>query len=376
MTTIRSTDSSGNLITAAEGDENGKLEFDPQGNNVGFTDWWALSTQGTPDPTSGVEFPPFETIRNGQLVRYNADGIDVPPNFFFELSQFTFGGMFGLLEHQSRMSVPGGTRLLRNYVFSDDDGYMPFDLDDRGIQEAYDYAKEAINPTWVTVRIHVETNWALNSSWLPGSSQEDFADVDPPKETGDSIRDFLQMLSFADKMARLTDAKLKMVGLTDDERSKLLNALAYMLVSSDCVAAFRRAGIRTPAETLRDQGAVWAKFSLLGDPANNASLGITENERITIRDGASLYSQGTTVFEIPGKPVYTFWTVTSFRDGTYPFEEVVVHEIIHESRVGKHPYLPLGFFGIPLTGGHDLTGYEHYNDILENCRLPREDGNE
>ena len=105
MTTIRSTDSSGNLITAAEGDKNGKLEFDPQGNNVGFTDWWALSTQGTPDPTSGVEFPPFETIRNGQLVRYNADGMDVPPNFFFELSQFTFGGMFGLAEHISRVKI-------------------------------------------------------------------------------------------------------------------------------------------------------------------------------------------------------------------------------------------------------------------------------
>ncbi len=81
------------------------------------------------------------------------------------MTEFAFGSIFGLVEHQARISGLAGTRLLRNYVISDS-GIRGFPLSDRGLSQAYNYAIEETNPTWVTTRFRIDADWALNLSWV------------------------------------------------------------------------------------------------------------------------------------------------------------------------------------------------------------------
>lgn len=105
MSSLRSSVSNGTMITQDNGNEYGKLELDPQGSNVGFTDWWAQNAQGTPDPMPDYGFEPFETIRNGQLVRQSIDGISVPAAYFDRMTEFAFQSVFGIVEQRARISI-------------------------------------------------------------------------------------------------------------------------------------------------------------------------------------------------------------------------------------------------------------------------------
>lgn len=67
--------------------------------------------------------------------------------------------------------------------------------------------------------------------------------------------------------------------------------------------------------------------------------------------------------------VLMFFRDNSFNGtGTYSTTEVIVHEHIHSSGVGIHPWP----FSIGPTYGHDLDGYKHFRSILEACGKPEE----
>ncbi len=108
LSSVRSTDGNGDMVSdTSGGNEISQLELDPQGNNVGFTDWWQFSEGGTApdDPVPGNDLPHFETITNGNIVRNSIDGISVPRDYFNIMIEFAYGGMFGLSEHLSRPTL-------------------------------------------------------------------------------------------------------------------------------------------------------------------------------------------------------------------------------------------------------------------------------
>lgn len=176
VSTIRSSDQNGAMITQDDGSETGKLELDPQGNNVGFTDWWYLSQQGTPDPTAGGDFPAFETIRNGQIVRHNVDGIDVPAEYFGIMTEFAFGSIFGLIERQARISsTPVGYRRDTYALIRQRSNDPPIlrpggDRTPSNRPTTADGETEIYGYLTVTSPIY-SLNWSLNLSLLPQNNK-------------------------------------------------------------------------------------------------------------------------------------------------------------------------------------------------------------
>lgn len=132
--------------------------------------------------------------------------------------------------------------------------------------------------------------------------------------------------------------------------------------------AFEAAGISTPAEVIRDRGLIIAHYSSFKFADINGKIGITEIERSAIYNGINLKSQATTIFERPGS-IISIWKDTAFKGGEFSIDEVVPHEMIHGSSVGRH-YSLLSY--VFLFYGHDLTGYEHYQKIIDNCQFSSE----
>lgn len=105
MNSMRSTREDGTLIEQEGGSDLGKHELDPAGNSVGFADPYTVSY---PDPFPYF-FQPFESfvsLVNGQFQSYSVDGIQVPRSYFSDQIDLAFGGIFGLVEHQMRKSIP------------------------------------------------------------------------------------------------------------------------------------------------------------------------------------------------------------------------------------------------------------------------------
>jgi len=195
-----------------------------------------------------------------------------------------------------------------------------------------------------------------------GDDAPDDPSLDPPEDTWDFLRWELSVI-----LPLLRD-KVKFVGFTKDQEQILASNLLRTVASKKCVDAFRKAGLSTPAEVMRDRGLIFGTFESLLDPSNNQVYGITEDERRYIRATKNdVLKMAFTADpdEKPG-PVITWfhdWAFTGTADTTYSFEETFTHERIHASGVPPTPYYFLGIFKI----GHDLDGYEHYGNIIENC---------
>jgi hypothetical protein len=183
----------------------------------------------------------------------------------------------------------------------------------------------------------------------------DFSIVDPP-ENG-------SMIPFIFKVTALFLRKVRTVGLTETQSTDVYRRLAFMVLSIDCVKAFRSAGLSTPAEMIRDRGLVIADSNLLMSRDNNERLGISNDFRRELITHRKFGSDGFTSSE--GGAVYTFFNF--WPSPNFPFSESFVHERIHGSNVGSH----YSYWSYPFPFyGHDLTAYEHYQNILDNCRLP------
>ena len=158
MNSMRSTREDGTLIEQEGGSNLGKHELDPAGNSVGFSDPYTVSY---PDPFPYF-FQPFESfgsLVNGQFQSYSVDGIQVPRSYFSDQIDLAFGGIFGLVEHQAKMSAHtlielqvGGRRYKPNLAGAE-----------RAIGEALETGS-AITRIW-----SASTSWALNLSLTPQS---------------------------------------------------------------------------------------------------------------------------------------------------------------------------------------------------------------
>lgn len=183
--------------------------------------------------------------------------------------------------------------------------------------------------------------------------------VDPP-----DFSDFWSAFGQALHLSGLIADRVKILGFSDDQSKTIVDSLVFMVMTKDCADAFKNANRQTPAEVIRDRGVVFAHNELLQSSANNKALGISEPVRNRINSLQSVFSRGFTIFELPG-PVYTFFNNGSFTSEAYPASEVMVHERIHGSNVNP-TYSLWGIF----SGGHDLTGYAHYDEILRSCSKP------
>ena len=98
---IRSTDSSGNLIDSD--DDFGKLELDGLGRSVGLTNPYSGDPQWDSIPDLYQAQQSYPAIINGRPLTYKLDGLEVPRKTFEDQVEFAFGSVFRFLEMQSRL---------------------------------------------------------------------------------------------------------------------------------------------------------------------------------------------------------------------------------------------------------------------------------
>ncbi len=138
----------------------------------------------------------------------------------------------------------------------------------------------------------------------------------------------------------------------------MLQVRLLQLLSKACAEAFKRAGLATPEEII-NKGITIASSPLLNDSSNNATLGISEScvkkplkvRHLRKRFDLSFTSNGPVIF----------FRAEAFYNTTY-LDEAVAHEFVHAAGVDKFP-----LWGYSLGRGNDLSGYDHYQDIIDNC---------
>lgn len=104
LKSFRSTGQNGGVIGNGDsGNETDKVETDSDGRSVGFTD------PGLGFPSEGNYLfqaqNPFGSMIGGQFTTYAIDGIMVPQDHFASAIEMAFGGMFGIIERQARIST-------------------------------------------------------------------------------------------------------------------------------------------------------------------------------------------------------------------------------------------------------------------------------
>ncbi len=152
-----------------------------------------------------------------------------------------------------------------------------------------------------------------------------------------------------------------------ENRKAVRRSLVWMVYDEDCAEAFNKAGLQTPEQIISSRGMIVAGAGMLLNSRNNSVLGISEGTRKNaVKSIDNSKVQAFTVGNKTGK-VQTFYKNSafvgaSFWSGTYAIEEIVVHEMIHVAGVDK----------VESTfGGHDLSVYDHYRNILDNCRIDK-----
>ena len=158
--------------------------------------------------------------------------------------------------------------------------------------------------------------------------------------------------------------KIRFLGenVNKPELKSMLQSRLVPLLTRSCAEAFRRAGLATPEEII-NSGYTIASSPLLNDSSNNELLGISESVR---REAVKSQAPAQTIRpQFTSRGPITFFRAEAFTDLDY-LDEAVAHEFIHAATVGEFP-----LWGYSLGRGHDLSGYEHYQDIIDNCRASR-----
>jgi hypothetical protein len=138
----------------------------------------------------------------------------------------------------------------------------------------------------------------------------------------------------------------------------MLQVRLMQLLSKGCAAAFRRAGLATPEEII-NKGITIADRPLLDDSSNNETLGLSETTRHAF---ARSQAPALTIrSQFTSKGPIIFIRAEAYADTDY-LDEAIAHEFIHAAGVGQFP-----LWGYRFGRGNDLSGYEHYKDIIDNC---------
>ena len=138
-------------------------------------------------------------------------------------------------------------------------------------------------------------------------------------------------------------------------KAKIQDRITNMLTRA-CAEAFRRASLPTPEEII-NRGLTIAARPLLNEPAYNETFGITEEARQFFNQSTAPVQ--TIMPQYTSKGAIMFFRGDAFTDLAY-LDENIAHEFVHGAGEGPHPWLR-GWWG------HDLSGYEYYDDIIENC---------
>jgi hypothetical protein len=142
----------------------------------------------------------------------------------------------------------------------------------------------------------------------------------------------------------------------------MLQTRLMQLLSKGCADAFKRAELATPEEII-NKGITIADRPLLDDPSNNGTFGLSEETRQAFStrskaDALTIRSQYTS------KGPIIFFRAEAYNDLDY-FDEALAHEFVHAAGKGQYP---LWGYGWPIVShGTDLSGYDHYQDIIDNC---------
>jgi hypothetical protein len=138
----------------------------------------------------------------------------------------------------------------------------------------------------------------------------------------------------------------------------MLQVRFMQLLSKACGDAFKRAGLATPEEII-NKGITIASSPLLNDSSNNDTLGIPESVR---QKAAQSQAPAQTIrSQFTSKGPIIFFRAEAFNDEVF-LDEAVVHEFIHAAGVNTFP-----LWGYSLGRGNDLSGYDYYQDIIDNC---------
>jgi hypothetical protein len=139
-------------------------------------------------------------------------------------------------------------------------------------------------------------------------------------------------------------------------RSKVFDRIFWMLSNKECGEAFKRANLPTPNDIINN-GLTLAARPVLNDPSNNQPLGISEQVRQAFNESKAPVL--TIMPQYTSKGAIIFFRAEAFTDINY-LDENLAHEFIHAAGEGQHWWMG----GLR---GHDLSGYEHYKDIIKNC---------
>ena len=131
------------------------------------------------------------------------------------------------------------------------------------------------------------------------------------------------------------------------------------LLSKGCAEAFKRAGLATPEELI-NKGITVADRPLLDDSSNNATLGLSESTRKYYSENSGAPAL-TIQSQFTSKGPLIFFRAEAYTDTDY-LDEAVAHEFIHAAGVGQFT-----LWGYRLGRGTDLSAYDHYKDIIDNC---------
>ena len=155
--------------------------------------------------------------------------------------------------------------------------------------------------------------------------------------------------------------KIRFLGdkANDKNLRSMLQVRLMQLLSKSCADAFKRAGLATPEEII-NKGITIADRPLFDDSSNNETLGLSAQTQ-------QFYSKNSQADALTIRAQFTskgpiiFFRAAAYADSDY-FDEAVAHEFIHAAGIDQ-----FSLWGYRLGRGHDLSAYDHYQDIIDNC---------
>jgi RHS repeat-associated protein len=164
----------------------------------------------------------------------------------------------------------------------------------------------------------------------------------------------------------------KPTGGSYGERGQALikSIIDSLLQNERCRRAFEIVGLQTINQTV-EKGVVIGPATLLNNPANNSTMGITDAARQAYSAEFNKGANGGTIYNMRGQPFpfasrqdqrpRMFFATTAFDPGWFGgsyLRESIIHEFIHAG--GQDP--------ISSWIGHDLSNYEWYDFLQESCK--------